>query len=291
MCRFKGSSLYLEPKKSNGYPSEIIDRRLYLGDKTHAENETVLSNLGITHILNVTHNIPNTFEESKNLMITYKRISIEDSADVPIELSFNLAYDFIESAFSKKKVGKTKLLSTQFDLLQNFQDSRKKSMIMVSGAAMTNDLILDLNSKSSENVENRVKDRIYDIDTVTTYNMQNSNNQNRVLVHCAMGRSRSATMVIMYLMRKFQIDWNLSFDIVKMRRDIIDPNEGFLTKLREYEGKQYKIRRTITNWDFSPFNGRIKEENEDEYSQASDDEESSSSSSEDLMERKYSLDV
>lgn len=228
MCRFKGSSLYLEPKKSNGYPSEIIDRRLYLGDKSHAENETVLMNLGITHILNVTHNIPNTFEESKNLRITYKRISIEDSADVPIELSFNLAYEFIESAFCKKKSGKTRLVSTQFDLLQNFQDSRKKSMILVSGAAMTNDIILDLNSKTVENVENRVKDQIYEIDTTTTYNMQNSNNQNRVLVHCAMGRSRSATMVIMYLMRKFEIDWNLALDIVKMRREIIDPNEGFL---------------------------------------------------------------
>ena len=65
MWRFKGSSLYLEPKRSNGYPSEIIDRRLYLGDKTHAENETILMNLGITHILNVTHDIENTFEGSK----------------------------------------------------------------------------------------------------------------------------------------------------------------------------------------------------------------------------------
>ena len=35
MCRFSGSSLYLEPKKTNGYPSEILDRKLYLGDKTH----------------------------------------------------------------------------------------------------------------------------------------------------------------------------------------------------------------------------------------------------------------
>lgn len=289
MCRFKGSSLYLEPKKSNGYPSEIIDRRLYLGDKTHAENETVLTNLGITHILNVTHNIPNTFEESKKCTINYKRISIEDSADVPIELSFNLAYEFIESAFCKKKSGKTRLVSTQFDLLQNFQDSRKKSMILVSGAAMTNDITLDLGYKWVENVEDRVKDKIYEIDTITTYNMQNSNNQNRVLVHCAMGRSRSATMVIMYLMRKFQIDWQLAFDIVKMRREIIDPNDGFLSKLRDYEGKQYKLKRTITLLDESP-SVRITEVNEDEFSQESDSEDSSSSS-EDLMERKYSIDI
>jgi len=102
MCKFGGSSLYLEPKKTNGYPTEILDRRLYLGDKTHASNEVILHNLGITHILNVSHNIPNTFEEAKNMNITYKRVSIEDNEDVPINLSFNLAYDFIESALNPK---------------------------------------------------------------------------------------------------------------------------------------------------------------------------------------------
>jgi len=101
MCRFKGSSLFMDPKKTNGYPSEIIDRRLYLGDATHAGNKTVLFNLGITHILNVSNNIPNTFEESKTINISYQKINIEDSKDVPIHLSFNLAYEFIEKALSK----------------------------------------------------------------------------------------------------------------------------------------------------------------------------------------------
>ena len=46
MWKFEGSSLFLDPKKSNGYPTEIIDRRLYLGDKTHACNKTIIHNLG-----------------------------------------------------------------------------------------------------------------------------------------------------------------------------------------------------------------------------------------------------
>lgn len=183
MCKFKGSSLYMDPKCKNGYPSEIIDRRLYLGDKSHVENETILMNLGITHILNVTHDIGNKFEESKRLKVTYKRIGIEDNPDVPIELSFNLAYDFIEGALCRKKVPKCHVVSTQFDLLQNFQDSRKKSMILVSGAAKTNDIKMDLNLKITKEVEDPVKDKIYEIDTDSTYNIQNSNNQNRVLVH------------------------------------------------------------------------------------------------------------
>lgn len=74
MCKFKGHSLYMEPKKCNGYPSEIIDRRLYLGDATHAKNQTIMHNLGITHILNVSTNIPNSFEDSKSMNITYQKI-------------------------------------------------------------------------------------------------------------------------------------------------------------------------------------------------------------------------
>jgi len=169
-------------------------------------------------------------------------------------------------------------------MLQNFTDGRKKSAILVPSAAMSNEILLDLNSKKTENVENLLKDKMFDIDTLCQYNAQKSNNQNRVLVHCAMGMSRSATMVIMYLMRKFEIEWSLAFDFVKYRREIVDPNEGFVQKLKNYEGKQYKNKR----------NFEIKEgEAIDEIDELSEDTQSecSSSSEEDLMERRRSLDI
>uniref|UniRef100_A0A7S3NCI9 protein-tyrosine-phosphatase n=1 Tax=Euplotes harpa TaxID=151035 RepID=A0A7S3NCI9_9SPIT len=161
-------------------------------------------------------------------------------------------------------------------------------MIMVSGAAMSNDMIMDLNAKTIENVENQVKDKIYEIDTISTYNMQNSNNQNRVLVHCAMGMSRSATMVIMYLMRKFKLDWSLAFDIVKIRRDIIDPNEGFIAKLKEYECPPPKSCR-FTKYKERTVSTEINEEDELTDNDKGDSE--TSSSSEDLMSTKYAIDV
>lgn len=110
---------------------------------------------------------------------------------------------------------------------------------------------------------------------------QKSNNQHRVLVHCAMGMSRSATMVIMYLMRKYELDLNMAFDVVKRHREIIDPNEGFMKKLKEYDGKQYRIKRTATY----AVDGEIQEQDEID-SEFSDAEESTSSSEEDLMEQK-----
>lgn len=95
-------------------------------------------------------------------------------------------------------------------------------------------------------------------------------------------------MVIMYLMRKYQIEWSLAFDIVKHRRDVVDPNEGFLSKLKEYEGKQYKLRR------MSMYRSNSKISETEEFSDFSESEnEDSGTSSEDLMElhRTYSRDI
>ena len=43
-------------------------------------------------MLNVSHNIPNFFEDDFNLNIEYLRINIEDNSSVPIKLSFPVAY-------------------------------------------------------------------------------------------------------------------------------------------------------------------------------------------------------
>ena len=52
-------------KLTNTYPSEILDRRLYLGDHFHCKDFSVLHNLGITHILNVSDKIPSHYAGDK----------------------------------------------------------------------------------------------------------------------------------------------------------------------------------------------------------------------------------
>lgn len=58
------------------------------------------------------------------------------------------------------------------------------------------------------------------------------------MVHCFAGISRSATIVIAYLMHHF--DWKLerAFSIVKALRKQVKPNEGFLRQLKEFESMQ-----------------------------------------------------
>lgn len=55
------------------------------------------------------------------------------------------------------------------------------------------------------------------------------------LVHCMVGASRSATLVICYLMRFKRINLKDSLALVKDKRPIVDPNSGYLKQLQEFE--------------------------------------------------------
>ncbi|KAF5736826.1 Dual specificity protein phosphatase 1 isoform 2 [Tripterygium wilfordii] len=56
-----------------------------------------------------------------------------------------------------------------------------------------------------------------------------------VLVHCFVGRSRSATIVIAYLMKKHGMSLSQAQDHVKSRRPQVCPNVGFMKQLQDFE--------------------------------------------------------
>ena len=57
------------------------------------------------------------------------------------------------------------------------------------------------------------------------------NSDGRVLVHCWRGVSRSATIVIAYIMRTRRLQYDAALALVKGRRSCVDPNPGFQTQL------------------------------------------------------------
>ncbi len=68
-------------------------------------------------------------------------------------------------------------------------------------------------------------------------------NQNKnVIVHCAAGMSRSASLVIAYLMIENNWYYEEAYSYVKKKRPIIDPNIGFVKQLKaiEYKIKNFK---------------------------------------------------
>jgi protein-tyrosine phosphatase len=52
-----------------------------------------------------------------------------------------------------------------------------------------------------------------------------------------MGISRSASLVIAYLMRRYKYGYEKAYNKVKDRRKIINPNPGFVMQLKKYDGK------------------------------------------------------
>jgi len=72
----------------------------------------------------------------------------------------------------------------------------------------------------------------------------------RCLVHCVQGISRSATVVIAYLIASEGWSVQTALQFVKERRSLIAPNPGFLQQLQEYE-IEWKRRRQQLNLNFN----------------------------------------
>lgn len=66
-------------------------------------------------------------------------------------------------------------------------------------------------------------------------------NKGNILVHCMMGRSRSATIVAAYLINTFGMDVDEVLSLMKNKRNIIQPNKHFEKQLRKYYKTKIEI--------------------------------------------------
>jgi len=62
-----------------------------------------------------------------------------------------------------------------------------------------------------------------------------------VLVHCRAGVSRSASIVIAYLIKFHSYSLHDAFFLVRSHRSVITPNIGFMEKLGEFEAERHQI--------------------------------------------------
>ncbi|KAF2435390.1 hypothetical protein EJ08DRAFT_335761 [Tothia fuscella] len=78
---------------------------------------------------------------------------------------------------------------------------------------------------------------------------------NKVLVHCRVGISRSATAVLAFLIMKKNMPLQDAWNLLKARRKIVKPNPAFCAELRmlheDVFGKETKVR--LTRRDIIPF--------------------------------------
>ena len=86
---------------------------------------------------------------------------------------------------------------------------------------------IPIDDTSSQNIE-----QYFD----SSYNfIENAvNTNNNILVHCFAGKSRSASILIAYFMKKNKWSYDLAYEYLKEKRQIINPNIFFINALKEY---------------------------------------------------------
>ncbi|EDO33587.1 predicted protein [Nematostella vectensis] len=90
----------------------------------------------------------------------------------------------------------------------------------------------------------------------------------KVLVHGNAGISRSAALMIAYIMETYGLAYREAFLFVQQRRFCINPNEGFTQQLMEYEPiylANYQAKQQIANMEsMGRPNGGVKRSYEDD---------------------------
>lgn len=66
----------------------------------------------------------------------------------------------------------------------------------------------------------------------------------KTLIHCYFGVSRSATIVIAFVMKKYGMSYSEAFDLVKSKRRFVGPNLGFIAQLKLYQDMGFSIDNT-----------------------------------------------
>ena len=88
------------------YPSQIVEERLFVGSQRHGEDEKMLSDLRISHIVNCTLRREADYKHALSAdALRFVRIAVRDAADADIAAHFGRAFAFIDGALAAKEKG------------------------------------------------------------------------------------------------------------------------------------------------------------------------------------------
>ena len=209
-------------------PINKILENLYLGNFTASENIQQLKDLGIKKVLSVMDF--NDFPNYKSEEIVHKYVEVSDFDFKNIIQYFGECLNFIK--------GEEKVLT-----ISDYKNGPKY--------------------EPGEFIHKRIDITDYGIENIIQYFgecLKIILGEEKILVHCMAGASRSATIVIAYLMwiKKMKFDEALNFVISK--RPIVDPNDGFREQLKIFEklleNNNYdidKINFSEIKWEPTPF--------------------------------------
>ena len=72
-------------------------------------------------------------------------------------------------------------------------------------------------------------------------------NQSNILIHCKLGRSRSSSILIAYMIKYFGYNINKALEFIKSKRKEVNPNYGFIKQLFVFERYVSKLKKNINS--------------------------------------------
>ena len=147
------------------------------------------------------------------------------------QITDNIYLGNMYGAFNKSKLQFLKIRKV-LTVMGNFGNHYPKNTVIHK--------IIDIEDNFNSNIIQYFKECLYFID-----------GNERVLVHCAAGISRSATIVIAYIMWKQKKSYIDARKFVKSKRRIIAPNIGFVEQLKTFDGLLKENNYDLDKIDFS----------------------------------------
>jgi hypothetical protein len=206
------TNLFLEP-------THIIDN-IYLGNAYNASNYATISKYNIKHIVNVTKEIKNYYEQQNNL-------SNNDSGDF---------YDDINNVEIKD------FNSVNCVNCNNGYSTSDVSISIYNYNTYNNItyLRIPIYDDSTYHITDHIKESLEFINNAHSTNCNGGNGgsegngDGNILVHCYMGSSRSASIVLAYLIYKYNYSLDHALLFLKNKRNIVNINVNFINDIKTY---------------------------------------------------------
>ena len=105
-----------------------------------------------------------------------------------------------------------------------------------------NQFSLHLIDNEEQNIIHYFEITNFYIDNIVSKNISSDPHKNKILIHCICGVSRSVTILIAYIIKKYNYNPTDALELVKKHRSIANPNNNFMNQLWIYYNSLKKIK-------------------------------------------------